>query len=286
MRVTRRELDALGFLLSGGEEGMEGRQHRLLSSLVPFWRKEKEKDEDDDDEEEEDEDEGEEEEEEEDEGCPYILLQTWLEDVLCVNQALYPPPPDPFVGLPPLERQAINSLSLPLPMPPLLPDPPLSFHHHKPTGHLSTAAAAAAAASVFTGLPPSLPPSSRRKRRQMYPHPPLLPLVITALNHGTVLHDTSLSSPHSSSPSASPSSSFDPFLPTVPPPALPRSLPLRRVFIQACHDANIYLLGPMEGAHIAACTDSTIVLGAVSGTSSLPPSLPSLLPSSPFRESL
>jgi len=171
MRVTRRELDALGFLLCGGEEGMEGRQVRRLSSLVPFWRKEEEDEEEEEEEEEEDGEREEEEEEEEEEGCAYILLHSWLEDVLCVNQALYPPPPDPFVGLPPLERQAINSLSLPLPMPPLLPDAPLSFHHHKPTSHSSTAAAAAAA-SVSPGLPPSLPPSSRRKRRQVYPPPP------------------------------------------------------------------------------------------------------------------
>ena len=260
MRVTRREFDALGFLLSGGEEGMEGRQVRRLSSLVPFWRKENElEDEEEEGREDEDEDE-----DEDEEGCPYIVLQTWLEDVLCVNEALYPPPPDPFVGLPPLERQHLNSMSLPLPL--LPPDLSPSLHLHKP----SAAAAASAAAS---GLPPSLPPSSSRKRRQLHPHPPLLPLVITALNHGTVLHDTSLASLPPSS------SEFDPFLPPTGPalsPALPRSLPLRRVYIQACHDANIYLLGPMEGAHIAACTDSTIVLGAVSGTSppSLPPSLP------------
>ncbi len=29
---------------------------------------------------------------------------------------------------------------------------------------------------------------------------------------------------------------------------------------QACHDADIYLLGPMEAVHVAACTGATIVL--------------------------
>lgn len=38
-----------------------------------------------------------------------------------------------------------------------------------------------------------------------------------------------------------------------------------RAYIQGCHDANIYILGAMEAVCVNSCSDSTIVLGAVSG---------------------
>ena len=30
------------------------------------------------------------------EPCPFPTLASWLDDVLCVNESLYPPPSDPF----------------------------------------------------------------------------------------------------------------------------------------------------------------------------------------------
>lgn len=222
MRVSAGEFDALGFLLSGGEE-LLGRQVRKLSSLAPLWtwgaasRGV---------------DPGEEGEEEE-EGCPFLVLQTWLDEALCVNEALYPSPPDPFLCRPP-ESHPPHSLALPTPSLSRLPG--------------------------LSSSPPSLL-FPAQKDEQFHPHSPLPPLLVTSLNHGTVLHDAS--TPPSPSPPASPP--FDPPHPPTLSPALPRTLPLRRVHVQACHDANVYLLGPIESAHIAACTDSTIVLGAVAG---------------------
>ena len=42
--------------------------------------------------------------------CPYIVLASWLDESLCVNEALYPPPPDLFLGLPPLDQQPMGSI--------------------------------------------------------------------------------------------------------------------------------------------------------------------------------
>lgn len=129
------------------------------------------------------------------------------QQVLCVNEALYPPPPDPFLGLPPLDQQPLSSLSL---------EATRSTSGGSDPGSTSSGGGGGIWARRRAGLLPGIHTAMGLPSLQIPMQGggglgvggkgdggaagalaaalgrgqgrPVLPLVINAVNHGTVLH--------------------------------------------------------------------------------------------------